>query len=738
MWHGCRPRIRPEVFPHNATLLPPGSQHTGSEFRCALCTAEHVEILHDRARLGETLNTAACLSCGFVYTVPRPSREELAALYSQGEFNREARTAEGFDTRHFEIGYKSAISRIQQIASYEQSARPGGRLLDIGCGMGTFLRVARSYGFAAEGLEPDAALAAELERVLKVKVHGVLLEEAVLEQGAYDLVTSFHVIEHVQDPVAFLRQLGALIKPDGSIWIECPSLELCHTGDLDSFLWAPHINTFSERSLRLAFRQAGLEVVASGATATKFVWALGRLPADGKALPDPSSLYTSIAEVRTLIRPWRRKSQLKRAMNNPLGRGLAFLLRGAKRLLSGLKHPKALAEQIHRSWYRRTQGGALPDSTAIFLPGPSSRPQRQLVHYGAHHFRNAGDIILLEAVRRVFDLVEGPQQYSLRSIHQEVTARDIAWLNTGEKAVLLGGGGLILPDTESNRHSGWQWNCPYERLQELRAPLIVFAIGYNLFREQERLGPNFDRHIRLTVEKSVFFGLRNERSIAKLKQHLPEELHSRLVFQPCVTTILSRLLRPEYLYHPQPGARRRLALNVAFDREFQRFPGDLYGPLWRLARFARSAQQMGWEIDLVSHVANDRAFIPALLGAGVPFREVQLEGASTQRVVEYYSGVNLVLGMRGHAQMVPFGVGTPIFSLISHDKMAAFLSDIEHPEWGLELTDPDLEERLSVMLAGFTHQIEQQQRQEIARIQEGLFAISKANVERIFRELGGR
>lgn len=57
------------------------------------------------------------------------------------------------------------------------------------------------------------------------------------------------------------------------------------------------------------------------------------------------------------------------------------------------------------------------------------------------------------------------------------------------------------------------------------------------------------------------------------------------------------------------------------------------------------------------------------------------------QIVHEYSKPRLVIGMRGHAQLIPFGCNTPILSIISHDKMQYFLDDIHHPEWGVDVKD---------------------------------------------------
>ena len=64
------------------------------------------------------------------------------------------------------------------------------------------------------------------------------------------------------------------------------------------------------------------------------------------------------------------------------------------------------------------------------------------------------------------------------------------------------------------------------------------------------------------------------------------------------------------------------------------------------------------------------------------------------QIRELYARTKLVIGMRGHAGMIPFGVGTPVISLISHPKMAYFLRDIERPEWGVSVHDRHLAARL--------------------------------------------
>jgi polysaccharide pyruvyl transferase WcaK-like protein len=87
----------------------------------------------------------------------------------------------------------------------------------------------------------------------------------------------------------------------------------------------------------------------------------------------------------------------------------------------------------------------------------------------------------------------------------------------------------------------------------------------------------------------------------------------------------------------------------------------------------------------------DATVAPWLIRHGVVYEEVNLFGVSADKVIEYYRDLPITIGMRGHSQMVPFGVGNAIISLVSHDKLAWFLEDIQHPEWGIEINKPGLE-----------------------------------------------
>jgi 2-polyprenyl-3-methyl-5-hydroxy-6-metoxy-1,4-benzoquinol methylase len=139
---------------------------------------------------------------------------------------------------------------------------PDSRLLDVGCGDGRFLAIARDCGWAVTGLEPDPVAADRArQRDLDVRVGG--LEALADESSSFDAITLSHVIEHVHEPLKTLQDCYRLLRPSGRIWIETPNLEsLGHLyfGEHWRGLEAPrHLVMFALGTLRFALTQTGFE-----------------------------------------------------------------------------------------------------------------------------------------------------------------------------------------------------------------------------------------------------------------------------------------------------------------------------------------------------------------------------------------------------------------------------------------------------------------------------------------------
>lgn len=333
-----------------------------------------------------------------------------------------------------------------------------------------------------------------------------------------------------------------------------------------------------------------------------------------------------------------------------------------------------------------------------------ARKGKRLLHIGVHHSanRNAGDTLLFPVVRRLFDVLLGPFDWKLRQAWEAFREEDVAALNSEFDGIVIGGGGLLLRDQAGSdvSKSGWQWNSSVAAVERIDIPLLVFAIGYNRFRNQDDFHPVFTPHLRAVVRKSRFFGLRNSGSIRAVGAYLPADLQGLLTRQYCPTTVLWQLY-PEHraLAEAHDASKRCVfVLNAAFDRASLRFGHHPGGVLNGVANATLEAQRRGWDIVVAAHKTLDREIEPYLDSAGVRYRTVDLTDDGPEQIMAFYARVDFVFGMRGHAQMIPFGLRRPIMSIISHDKMGYFLEDIGKPHWGVEVTSPEIARRLGAAL----------------------------------------
>ncbi|WP_170337023.1 polysaccharide pyruvyl transferase family protein [Ruegeria arenilitoris] len=364
----------------------------------------------------------------------------------------------------------------------------------------------------------------------------------------------------------------------------------------------------------------------------------------------------------------------------------------------------------------------------------------RLLHIGIHNSKNknAGDTVLFPVVRALFEDQVPDCTWDYRQLWDPFTLNDAKVANENYDGIVIGGGGLLLRDQAGSdtSNSGWQWNSEIAAVEALRVPVYFFAVGYNRFRGQEDFDPVFAEHIAATLRASAFFGLRNHGSIAAVKSYVPTKLAERICLQQCPTTVIWQLYPDaRQVVETRPANKRPiLTLNTAFDRETLRFGETKVAALETIARSMKRAEDKGWQIQLVAHKTKDLEVAPYLVEKGVAFDTFDLTEAGYRDVIDYYTQPDLVVGMRGHAQMIPFGMRCPIFSIISHNKMRFFLDDIGHPEWGHDIGDPQFSETLDAFIDQAACN-PASLRQSVAEAQTLCWERSLANMQTIARSL---
>lgn len=138
---------------------------------------------------------------------------------------------------------------------------PGRSLLDVGCGPGEFLLVARRRGWHAHGVEPAPDPARQSASYGLDVFEGMLEDYAARTDRRFDAITAFEVLEHVPEPRSVLASMASLLKPEGRLLISVPNLDDPYMLRLRNAASIPpvHINFFNRRSMAQALSNSGLE-----------------------------------------------------------------------------------------------------------------------------------------------------------------------------------------------------------------------------------------------------------------------------------------------------------------------------------------------------------------------------------------------------------------------------------------------------------------------------------------------
>jgi SAM-dependent methyltransferase len=226
---------------------------------CPLCDETGQQLLLRGDRDGIGIRTSQCIRCGFVFSSPYYPAEVIAEFYQE----RYRRLFKGqADPRGLAVRQTYLRERAEFYIDFldDQGLLPGanGSVLDAGCGEGTLLRTlhARRPDLHLAGVEPTTAFARHLTEETGIPVATDL---AALGEGRrFDLVTLVHVLEHVHDPVAMLRQIAERLTSNGHLYVDVPDLAR-HSSIIDLHL--AHCSHFSRHTLGAALARAGLKVV---------------------------------------------------------------------------------------------------------------------------------------------------------------------------------------------------------------------------------------------------------------------------------------------------------------------------------------------------------------------------------------------------------------------------------------------------------------------------------------------
>ncbi len=338
--------------------------HTPSKIRletvpCPLCGHTEDKIVFQsqdsEGTASGTFQLVQCCACRFKFLNPRPVLEDLQKCYASN-YHRDIRPANqdtykrlgrplsryllanfyrypipvrfplpqllrAFLTPlYFRLGLASR-GKKQRLVPF----RGTGRLLDVGCGSGAFADLLSRCGWKVQGIDRNER-AIEIARRRGLRADCTTLEEAEFPDRSFDVIHLWHVLEHLTDPVATLKEIHRILDDDGLLVLGLPMIDSVGGrlfGPRWSYLEIPrHLSQFTRSSITETLRKAGFSVQ--------------------KKIEDPrnSDLKLSLASAPPEQYPLLRWACRNRVVRRLFGYGIALRHRSSAVVLHAIKSPR--------------------------------------------------------------------------------------------------------------------------------------------------------------------------------------------------------------------------------------------------------------------------------------------------------------------------------------------------------------------------------------------------------------
>lgn len=225
---------------------------------CPICSSREGSTLMRFDQFGFPIGTVECQGCGFIYTNPRPTEKWMNAFYERYFwffFQGRCKIGERFFRRQHTKEW--AALRFGRCAPYLSQAKS---ILEIGSGSGLFLdQVRRNFPtIRTSGIEPDCKMVKYSREVLGLDVHQGFFQ-SYKSDSRFDVITLFHVIEHLFDLAGLFEFVRGHLAPGGLLIMEAPNVD----GKWKTIymIQLSHLHIFSPRTIKNLFAKTGFEVI---------------------------------------------------------------------------------------------------------------------------------------------------------------------------------------------------------------------------------------------------------------------------------------------------------------------------------------------------------------------------------------------------------------------------------------------------------------------------------------------
>jgi 2-polyprenyl-3-methyl-5-hydroxy-6-metoxy-1,4-benzoquinol methylase len=230
---------------------------------CPVCDSTVFEdylTVQDYTVSQEKFKIVNCTTCNFKFTNPRPDENAIGEYYKAESYISHTNTSKGLISKIYQevrkFTLKGKLNLINRLSPNK------GKLLDVGCGTGMFLNVARENGWKVNGIEPDEGARGIAETTNQIKIKEEVLSS--FQNETFDVITLWHVLEHVHRLNETAEWLKERLAKDGSVIIAIPNHE-SKDAEIYQAQWAAydvprHLYHFSQKTITALFANHGFEL----------------------------------------------------------------------------------------------------------------------------------------------------------------------------------------------------------------------------------------------------------------------------------------------------------------------------------------------------------------------------------------------------------------------------------------------------------------------------------------------
>ncbi len=230
--------------------------------QCPVCENKQFNnymICDDYSVTGESFALVQCTNCSLVFTNPRPGIDNLSRYYQSDEYISHTNKASSFINIVYKIIRRYTLS--QKVKLIGRINEKKGTVLDYGCGTGDFVKAARKSGWEAFGYEPDI----KARNIASNNNPDAILESVQKAPDNLDVITTWHVVEHISELKATIKELRKKLKKGGYLIVAVPNLRSFDAKYYKEF-WAAydvprHLYHFDQNSMEFLAKKLKLSII---------------------------------------------------------------------------------------------------------------------------------------------------------------------------------------------------------------------------------------------------------------------------------------------------------------------------------------------------------------------------------------------------------------------------------------------------------------------------------------------